>query len=175
MSNTGRRLRRSAAGLVRLATGWRGSHRRAHAGRLDHWPHEDRWPNRLRSCEQDPGGLQGHAVVGLGQNDKSSVPPVNASWSVTPYDAEGFQVANNLNRFGASSWMPFKHGPDGSLDLDVQNASPGVDKEANWLPAPKGPFNLTMRLYTPKSDALTGRWNPPPVMKDARSASLPAQ
>jgi len=28
------------------------------------------------------------------------------------------------------------------------------------------PFiNLTMRRYAPKSDALTGKWNPPPVVK----------
>ena len=46
-----------------------------------------------------------------------------------------------------------------------QNENPGKDKEANWLPAPKGPFNLTMRLYAPKSEALTGKWNPPPVTK----------
>src|ERR1700730_3445372 len=32
--------------------------------------------------------------------------------------------------------------------------SAGADEEANWLPTPKGPFNLTMRLYTPKRDAL---------------------
>jgi hypothetical protein len=32
-----------------------------------------------------------------------------------------------------------------------------------WLPAPKGPYNLTMRLYAPKGEALTGKWNPPPV------------
>ena len=42
---------------------------------------------------------------------------------------------------------------------------PGADKESNWLPAPKGPFNLTMRLYAPKSEALMGRWTPPPVLK----------
>jgi hypothetical protein len=64
-------------------------------------------------------------------------------------------------------WMPFKYGPDGSLDLYFQNQNPGADKEANWLPAPKGPFNLTMRLYAPKDDALTGKWNPPPVTKAA--------
>jgi len=44
-------------------------------------------------------------------------------------------------------------------------AHAGGDKQANWLPAPKGPFNLTMRLHAPKSEALTGKWNPPPVTK----------
>jgi len=70
-----------------------------------------------------------------------------------------------LNRFAVSSYMPFRTNADGSLDLYFQNQSPGTDKEANWLPAPKGAFNLCMRLYGPKSEALTGKWNPPPVMK----------
>jgi len=97
--------------------------------------------------------------------DKGATPPVDAFWSVTLYDQEGFQVANSLNRFAVSSWMPFVYNSDGSLDLYFQNESPGADKEVNWLPAPKGPFNLTMRLYAPKSDALTGKWNPPAVTK----------
>ncbi len=105
--------------------------------------------------------------------DKGATPPVNAFWSVTLYDSEGFQVANSLNRFAVSSWMPFKYNEDGSLDLYFQNAGPGADKEANWLPAPKGPFNLSMRLYAPKSDALTGKWNPPPVTRQAQPAALP--
>ena len=106
--------------------------------------------------------------------DKGETPPVDAFWSITLYDTDGFQVANSLNRFAVSSWMPFKTNPDGSLDLYFQNESPGADKEANWLPAPKGPFNLTMRLYAPKADALTGKWNPPPVMK-AQAVPLSAQ
>jgi hypothetical protein len=97
--------------------------------------------------------------------DKATLPPVDAFWSVTLYDPEGYQVANPLNRFAVSSWMPFKYDPDGGLTLYLQNDNPGKDKEANWLPAPKGPFNLTMRLYAPKSEALTGKWNPPPVTK----------
>ena len=107
--------------------------------------------------------------------DKGATPPANAFWSVTLYDAHGYQVANPLNRFALSSWMAFKIEPDGSLDLYFQNASPGADKEANWLPAPKGPFSLTMRLYAPKSEALTGKWNPPPVTKVAQPTLAPAQ
>jgi len=107
--------------------------------------------------------------------DKGATPPVNAFWSITLYDAEGFQVGNSLNRFAVSSWMPFTYNPDGSLDLYFQNDSPGAGKEANWLPAPKGPFNLTMRLYAPKSEALTGKWNPPPIMKDQGSSVVQAQ
>jgi hypothetical protein len=42
---------------------------------------------------------------------------------------------------------------DGSLDLYFQNESPGKDKEANWLPSPKGPSTLTMRLHWPKTEA----------------------
>ena len=102
--------------------------------------------------------------------EKGETPPANAFWSVTLYDAEGFQVANPLNRFNLSSWMPLKYNADGSLDLYFQNESPGADKEANWLPAPKGAFNLLTRLYAPRSEALTGKWNPPPVTR----VSLPS-
>jgi hypothetical protein len=97
--------------------------------------------------------------------EKGATPPVGAFWSLTLYDSDGFQVGNALNRFAVSSWMPFVYNADGSLDIYFQADSPGKDKEANWLPAPKAPFNLTMRLYSPEADALTGKWNPPPVKK----------
>ena len=120
---------------------------------------------------------EGHPLDGANSYtihfDKAQIPPVQAFWSITLYDNDGFQVANPINRFAVSSWMPFKYNADGSLDLYFQNESPGGDKEANWLPAPKGPYNLTMRLYAPKSDALTGKWNPPPVTKTAAAATLP--
>jgi len=107
--------------------------------------------------------------------DKGATPPTNAFWSITLYDKDGFQVGNSLNRFAVSSWMPFKYNGDGSLDIYFQNASPGADKEANWLPAPAGPFNLTMRIYGPQSDVLTGKWNPPPVMRTPEAPALTAQ
>src|SRR5262249_18735930 len=109
------------------------------------------------------------------QFSKETTPPVQAFWSITLYDSDGFQVPNSLNRFAVSSWMPFKYNPDGSLDLYIQNESPGSDKEANWLPAPKGPFNLLMRLYAPRWEALTGKWNPPPVTRGQALPSLGGQ
>ncbi len=107
--------------------------------------------------------------------DKATIPPVSAFWSITLYDADGFQVPNSINRFAVSSYMPFTFNSDGSLDLYIQNQSPGKGKEANWLPAPKGGFNLLMRLYAPKSDALTGKWNPPAVTKVTDTMLFQAQ
>jgi hypothetical protein len=107
--------------------------------------------------------------------DKGDAPPANAFWSVTLYDSEGFQVANPLNRFNLSSWMPLKSNADGSFDLYFQNETPAKDKEANWLPAPKGAFNLLMRLYAPRSEALIGKWNPPPVTRVQALPGLVAQ
>ena len=48
----------------------------------------------------------------------------------------------------------------------VQNESPGKDKEANWLPAPKGPFPMILRLYWPKAAALDGKWTAPPLRRE---------
>ncbi|MGO4704238.1 DUF1254 domain-containing protein [Microvirga sp. 2MCAF38] len=107
--------------------------------------------------------------------DKGMAPPADAFWSITLYDNEGFQVANSLNRFAVSSWMPFEPNVDGSLTLYFQNENPGAEKQANWLPAPKGSYNLTMRLYAPQSDALTGKWNPPPVTKMEGLSPITAQ
>ncbi|MDQ0317477.1 DUF1254 domain-containing protein [Amorphus orientalis] len=103
--------------------------------------------------------------------EASEIPPVDAFWSVTVYDNDGFQVANELNRFALSSWMPLKKNADGSIDLYVQHESPGADKQANWLPAPAGPFNVTMRLYAPRPEALIGKWAPPAIARAEQASS----
>ena len=96
---------------------------------------------------------------------KKDLPPVGAFWSVTLYDSQGFPVANPQNRYAIGDRDSLVYGKDGSLDLYLQNASPGKAKEANWLPAPKGSFNLLMRLYAPRAEIIDGRWVPPPVKK----------
>lgn len=98
--------------------------------------------------------------------DKGALPPVRAFWSITMYDPASFFVANPINRYAISSWMPFKKNVDGSLDIYVQSRSPGKDKELNWLPAGEKDFNLTLRMYWPEEKApsiLDGTWKPPAV------------
>ncbi|MEW6529449.1 MAG: DUF1254 domain-containing protein [Thermodesulfobacteriota bacterium] len=96
---------------------------------------------------------------------KAELPPVNAFWSVTLYDKDGFPVSNSLNRFALGDRDELKFNADGSLDLYIQNETPGPGKEPNWLPAPKDAFNLLMRLYSPGPAALDGRWAPPAVKR----------
>jgi len=97
---------------------------------------------------------------------KDELPPASAFWSLTMYDAEGFQIANPIDRFAIGDRDALKFNTDGSLDLIVQHENPGPDRESNWLPAPaKGALGLTMRLYAPKPQALDGRWNPPAIRR----------
>ena len=100
--------------------------------------------------------------------DAEQLPPVAAFWSITMYDAEGFQAANELDRFAIGDRDDLTYNGDGSLDIYIQHESPGPERVSNWLPAPKGPLGITMRLYAPGPAALDGTWNPPPVRKNAR-------
>jgi hypothetical protein len=96
------------------------------------------------------------------------LPPVNAFWSLTMYDEpQSLLVANPLNRYLINSPMlpQLKRDADGGLTLIIQNESPGKDKEANWLPAPKGPFSMIMRLYWPKEAAVAAKWERPPLQR----------
>jgi hypothetical protein len=97
---------------------------------------------------------------------KGELPPANAFWSITMYDKDYFFVPNAINRQTVSSRSKFKANADGSIDLYIQNESPGKDKEANWLPAPKDEFVLMMRMYWPSEkppSLLDGTWKPPEV------------
>lgn len=99
---------------------------------------------------------------------KGQFPPADSFWSLTLYDQPAsLLVANPINRYLLNSTMlsQFKMDEDGGLTLHVQNESPGKDKEANWLPSPKGPFWVVLRLYVPKPEALEGTWIAPPMKR----------
>lgn len=126
-------------------------------------PEDAVYPLNVADDAGQPVVAENNYVVRFG---KDELPPVNAFWSVTLYDADGYQVANPLNRYAVSSWMPLKKNADGSLDILVQHESPGPEKESNWLPSPaSGALGLTMRLYAPRTEVLLGYWHPPVVHK----------
>ena len=100
--------------------------------------------------------------------EKDQMPPAEAFWSLTMYDTDFFFMPNPINRYDLSPRNKFITNPDGSVDLYLQATSPGKDKEANWLPAPKGKFALVMRIYSPRNtppSILDRTWKPPPVKR----------
>ena len=79
-------------------------------------------------------------------------------------------VPNALNKFTVSPRNGLKSNDDGSTTLYFQHESPGKEKEANWLPAPRDNFILMLRMYWPKEknpSILDGSWKPPSVERMA--------
>jgi len=100
--------------------------------------------------------------------EKEKFPPVHAFWSLTMYDGKTqLLIDNAIDRYLINSPMmdDFKLNDDGSLTLYIQKESPGKKLQANWLPAPDGPFYCVLRLYGPKESALKGEWVNPPMIK----------
>jgi hypothetical protein len=98
------------------------------------------------------------------------LPPVKAFWSLTMYELPASLLVDNpLHRYLINAPMlpDLKKDADGGLTLYIQNESPGKDIESNWLPAPKGPFSMYLRLYWPKAEALEGKWKAPLARKAA--------
>jgi hypothetical protein len=102
----------------------------------------------------------------------AELPPVHAFWSLTLYGEDGYFVSNDIHRFALGDRDALKFNSDGSLDLFVQHDAPGADHDSNWLPAPNGKFNLSLRLYWPGEDVVRGRWRPPPVTTQEVASSI---
>jgi hypothetical protein len=94
------------------------------------------------------------------------LPPVDGFWSVTLYALpDQMPVANPLRRhaIGSAALPGLVRDADGGVTIDIQAEASDATRRANWLPAPEGPFLLSLRLYWPKEAALAGEWKPPPL------------
>jgi hypothetical protein len=135
----------------------------ARSNMYDNAPNETRYIyTDFDSASQRLNGAHAYTVTfAAGQT-----PPVDGFWSLTLYSKEHLFSPNPLSRYSlGTKSKSMKQNGDGSLTLYVQNASPGPDKEANWLPAPKDDFSLYIRAYWPKTEITEGRWSPPKVEK----------
>jgi hypothetical protein len=97
--------------------------------------------------------------------EKDALPPVRAFWSLNMYDGEGFPARNPSSRFAIGDRDSLNYNHDGSLDIHVQKERPSADKVSNWLPSPEAAMALVLRLYSPRAEALDGRWLPPTIQR----------
>ena len=119
----------------------------------------------LRELDADGKPFDGNSSYTI-TFPKGQIPPVKGFWSLTLYNDLKFFHANPLNRFSLGTKnKTLKYAPDGSLTLYLGAKSPGTENEANWLPAPAGPFSLILRLYWPEASVLQGKWTPPDIKK----------
>jgi hypothetical protein len=99
---------------------------------------------------------------------QGQLPPVNAFWSITMYGLpQQLLVKNPIDRYLINSPMLplLQKDADGGLTIYIQAEAPDTDKQANWLPAPKGPFVMFMRYYWPKQQLLDDLWRTPAVVR----------
>jgi len=129
------------------------------------------YPAYFRDAQDEPLDASVHRYTLTFPQE--GLPPVRAFWSLTMYDATTqLLVANPIHRYLINSPMlpDLVRGPDGSVTIYVQHASPGAAREPNWLPAPDGPFFAVLRLYLPEPSAFDGSW-PLPKMEQAGDAA----
>jgi hypothetical protein len=130
----------------------------------------------------------GHPLTGASTRYVAHFPasdfpvPVQAFWSLTMYEASGFFVANPLERYTLGDRSNLQYEEDGSLNMYIQSEEPASETEQdNWLPAPAGPFQMTMRLYgTEEADIPgileggAGHWTPPTILPCLESGKTAA-
>jgi len=98
------------------------------------------------------------------------LPPLQKGgfWSMTMYNLpQRLIIHNPIERYSIGDRSPgLKKGADGSVMIYLQSASPGQDKESNWLPTPpEGPFFYVIRVYLPAKEVQDGTWSAPkPVL-----------
>ena len=102
--------------------------------------------------------------------EPGQLPPVKSFWSLTVYNNQSLFVDNPIDRYLVGQYTEgLRNNTDGSLDIYIQNASPGPDRESNWLPAPSlqdsSAIKLVLRMYLPDDSILNGTWSPPPVIR----------
>lgn len=94
-----------------------------------------------------------------------TLPQAKRFWSITAYTPEEVElVPNALDKYVVASYTAgLETESDGSIVLLFQADSPKDGKQANWLPVPKGPFSLLLRIYGPEGSAANGSYLPPKI------------
>lgn len=134
-------------------------------GALANVPEESLYPSTFKDSH-------GNFLTGTNKYvihfDKEQLPPVSQFWSLTMYRfSDAFLIENKINRYSIGDrTKDLAYDSQGGLTIYIQHLEPEEEKEkANWLPSPDEPFYMTLRLYGPSDDAISGKWSPPAVEK----------
>ena len=96
--------------------------------------------------------------------EANKLPPISVLWNLSMYGSDMLFVENDFGRYSIGSTTDgLKKNTDGSLTIFIQKDRPA--ETSNWLPAPAGNFNLTMRLYGPGTAILDGSYRLPAVKR----------
>lgn len=87
--------------------------------------------------------------------------PVDAFWSISVYNAQGFFEPNADDRYSVNSVTGVRD-EDGSIT--VRFTPPGEATAPNSIPLPEG-WNYLIRLYRPRPEFLDGSWQAPDLIR----------
>jgi hypothetical protein len=92
------------------------------------------------------------------------IPQADRFWSLTAYIPRGMTlVPNSAAKYLVASYTPgLLPARNGSITLYIQATPPAPALMPYWLPVPRGPFSLVLRVYGPKGNTSPGSSYIPP-------------
>lgn len=108
----------------------------------------------------------GDILDGVNDYTTTFIPPkVSQFWSVTAYGSKTkLMIANELNRHSRGD-RHVKLNADGTVTIYLGSNTKGKAEDTNFLPVPKEPFYLLLRMYGGDADIQKGRFPVPVVQK----------
>lgn len=94
------------------------------------------------------------------------LPEATRFWSVTAYLPGSITlVPNDANKYVVGSYTPgLQTNADGSVSIYMFPDFPGYIPPANWLPVPRGRFNVMLRDYGPLGSVANNTYVPPSIV-----------
>jgi hypothetical protein len=98
---------------------------------------------------------------------KKQIPQANRFWSLTAYLPRGNTlVPNAARKYEVARFTPgLVTNPNGSITIYIQATPPAAAQRPNWLPVPRGPFDLLLRIYGPQGNTSPGAKYVPPKIQ----------
>jgi hypothetical protein len=95
----------------------------------------------------------------------NNIPDAKRFWSVTAYVPRTIElVPNAAKKYLVGSYTPgLVTSPNGSITITMAPTRPAGVPMANWLPVPRGKFNICLRVYGPIGNTADGKYTPPAI------------